>query len=172
LEAMALILVALGAVYIYRSTPEMGQAPRPPAVTERAPRGRGAAQIAGTRQDLDETTALKQSAVKTEASLDDQAEREAFEEAEPKALKERDVGLRRFGVMRKEAPSSSNVAPLVRELTLKAHPHDSRTGIPQVFDSCPRTWRAGGCSRRGQRGETLHTAGNPDAPSSPRTLIR
>ena len=119
LEAVALILVALGAVYIYRSAPEMGQAPRPPAVTERAPRGRGAAQIAGARQDLDETTALKQSAVKTEASLDDQAEREAFEEAEPKSLKERDVGLRRFGVMRKEAPSSSNVAPLVRELTLK-----------------------------------------------------
>ena len=111
----------------------MGQAPRPPAVTERAARGRGGAQIAGTRQDLDETTALKQSAVKTETSLDDQAEREAFEEAEPKAPKERDVGLRRFGVMRKEAPPSSNVAPLVRKLTLKIeNPSQAASRIAKI----------------------------------------
>ncbi|MFQ5802567.1 MAG: zf-HC2 domain-containing protein [Candidatus Methylomirabilales bacterium] len=141
LEAMALILVALGAVYMYRSAPEMAQTPGPPAVTARAPRGRGAAQIAGARRDLDETSALKQSAVKTEASLDDQAEREAFEEAEPKApgkagpkaVEERDVGALRFGLMRKEAPSSSNVAPLVQELTLKTgNPSEAASRITEI----------------------------------------
>ena len=142
LEAMALVLVALGAVYLYRSTPEMAQAPQPPVVTE-ALRGRGAAQIGGARRDMDETTALKQSDSKTEASLDDQQGREVFEEAEPKATepqanalkeeKDKEVGLLRYGVMRKEAPASSPAPAPVRELTLRAdNPSQATSRIAEI----------------------------------------
>lgn len=140
LEAMALVLVALGAVYLYRSTPEMAQGPQPPAVTE-ALGGRGSAQIAGARRDTDETTALKQSDVKTETSLDDQTEQEAFRAEKPKApegaerkvQEEEDVRSRRFGMVRKEVPTSSNVTAPVRELTLRAdNPSQATARIAEI----------------------------------------
>ena len=45
LEAMALVLVTLGVVYVYRSAPELAQAPRPQAVTERESRDETAPEI-------------------------------------------------------------------------------------------------------------------------------
>lgn len=143
LEAVALVLVALGAVYLFRSTPEMARSPQSPVVTE-AFRGRGTGQIAGARRDMDETTALRQSDVKTEANLDDEQGQEVLgkgkpsgaEEPQAKALekkKEKEVGLLRFGVMRKEAPASSNVAAPVRELVLRTdNPSQATSRIAEI----------------------------------------
>ncbi len=133
LEAMALILISLGAVYLYRSAPELAQAPRPPAVTERVSRARDASQGAGVR---DEVAALKQSAAKTEPRLEVQAEREAGKGAEPRALEEKDVGVRRFGLMRKEAPAESELVAPVRELTLKTeNPSRAASRIAEIAET-------------------------------------
>lgn len=136
LQAAALVLISLGAVYLYRSAPELAQAPRPPVATEEAPRGQVAAPIARGRRGADEVAALRQSAVKSEARLDDQAEREALEEAEPEDLKERDVGSRRFGLMRKEAPAAFKRAAPLRQLIIKTdNPSQAATRIAEIAES-------------------------------------
>jgi hypothetical protein len=59
LEAMALLLVTLGAVYVYRSAPELAQAPRPQAVTERESRDKTTPIARGQRGDWQEQAARK-----------------------------------------------------------------------------------------------------------------
>lgn len=136
LEAMALILVALGAVYIYRSAPELAEAPRAPAVSERVVRGRGAGQVAGARQDVDKTSVLRQSTSKTEVGLDDQAEQEALKAAEPPAREEKNIAVHQFGLMRKEAPSAADVATPVWEITLKTeNPSEVASRIGEIAES-------------------------------------
>ncbi len=136
LEAMALILVALGAVYIYRSAPGLAQAPRPPAATEGVFRGTGAGQVAGARRDVDETSVLRQSAAKSEVGLDDQAEQEAFKAAESPAGEEKNIAVHQFGLMRKEAPSAADVATPLWEITLKTeNPAEATSRIGEIAES-------------------------------------
>ncbi len=51
IQAVALLLVSLGAVYLYRSAPELAQAPQPPLATESAPRGEEVPSTAAGRDD-------------------------------------------------------------------------------------------------------------------------
>lgn len=125
LEAAALVLIALGAVYLYRSSPELAQAPRPLVATEEAPRGQIAAPIGGGRQEADEIAALKRSAAKSEARHDVQEEREAVGE---KNITFRDV--------RKETAADAALAGSLRELTLKTDdPSQAATRIVEIAES-------------------------------------
>lgn len=82
LEAMALLLIALGVVYLYRTTPELAQAPRPQAVTERESRAKTAPGAAGTRGDRQEHAARQRSAEKFGLSSAAQKKPEAQEESD------------------------------------------------------------------------------------------
>ncbi|MFQ5658596.1 MAG: zf-HC2 domain-containing protein [Candidatus Methylomirabilales bacterium] len=122
LQAAALVLISLGAVYLYRSSPELAQAPRPSLSSEKAPRGQIAAPIGGGRQEADEVRALKRSLAKSESRPDVQEEREALGE---KNITFRDV--------RKEAAADA-VRPL-RELSLKTdNPSQAATRIAEIAE--------------------------------------
>jgi hypothetical protein len=63
LQAAALLLVSLGAVYLFRSVPELARAPAPPSVaTEYATRDRESPRAAVKRSDLDERAGARESA--------------------------------------------------------------------------------------------------------------
>ena len=123
LEAAALILIALGAVYLYRSSPELAQAPRPLVATKEAPQGQAAAPISGGRQEADEVGALKRSAAKSESRPDVQEELEALGE---KNITFRDV--------RKE--TAADAVRSLRELSLKTdNPSQAATRIAEIAKS-------------------------------------
>ncbi len=95
LEAMALVLITLGVVYLYRSAPELAQAPQPQAVTEYAAREQAAPSTA-ERRDRQQRVARKESADEIRARSEVQEEREV--------MKEPDVAAR---PLQKEAPATA-----------------------------------------------------------------
>ncbi|MCZ6550910.1 MAG: zf-HC2 domain-containing protein [Candidatus Methylomirabilales bacterium] len=110
LEAMALLLISLGVVYLYRSTPELAQAPRPQGISEVATRERAAPAAAGRRDDRQEQAARKRPAQKSSS-------RQSKVQEEREVLKEADAVTR---TLRKEAPVAAlrDVSPLP-EMVLK-----------------------------------------------------
>jgi len=126
IQAVALLLVSLGAVYLYRTAPELAQAPAPPPVaTESIRRDQPAPPAAPRLDDLAAKAPAKQSAPESAASPKPPKERDVLQESaagtraeiqeERESLRQRDLA----GSLRKEAPAESRAAPLVRELTLK-----------------------------------------------------
>jgi hypothetical protein len=154
LQAVALLLVSLGAVYLYRMPPELAQAPAPPPVaTERATRDQAPPRAAAKRSDFDARSPVRESApppaeepkpaetlgrrAETQAEL--RKEREALPESaagagvetqeELKSRRQRDL----VGALRKEAPAASRAAPFIRELTLKARdPSQAASRIEEI----------------------------------------
>jgi hypothetical protein len=150
IQAVALLLVSLGAVYLYRMAPELAQAPAPPPVaTERATRDQAPTKTAARRGDLDAPGPVRESVPAPAAEpkpaetigrqADVRKEREAFRETgagtrietqeERESQRQRDL----VGALRKEAPASSRAAPLVRELTLKTQdPSQAASRITEI----------------------------------------
>ena len=122
IQAVALLLVSLGAVYFYRSAPEFSQAPQPPVTTESAPRSEAVSSTAAGRADRLDRPAPPVVAKKSDrlepaagqAPAEGPGARAKIQE-ERESLRQRDLA----GGLRKEAPAESRAAPLVRELTLK-----------------------------------------------------
>ncbi|MFQ5847640.1 MAG: zf-HC2 domain-containing protein [Candidatus Methylomirabilales bacterium] len=108
LEAVAVLLISLGAVYLFRSTPELTRGPQPPAVTEKTRVDRRNAPSARGRSLEEEVAPRKQSAAKPRARL------EAQEEG--KAPGERDAVAR---ALRKEAPAAAGGVIPLPEVTLR-----------------------------------------------------
>jgi hypothetical protein len=139
LEAMALLLVTLGAVYLYRSAPELSQAPQPPVATESAPRGEAVPSTAAGRADrLDRAAppAVAQKSDRLEPAVGQApaegpgARAEIQEERE--SLRQRELG----GALRKEAAKPSRAAPLVSELTLKTQdPSHAASRIAEIANA-------------------------------------
>ncbi len=127
LEAMALVLITLGVVYVYRSAPELAQAPRPQAVTEREFRNKTAPGVAGRRGDLQEHAARKRSAEKFGAS--------SMVQQEPKVSEEADAVARS---LRKEVPAGglADISALPEVVLKTANPSDAAARIaPLVKDA-------------------------------------
>ena len=108
LEAMALLLITLGAVYLYRSAPELAKAPEPqvPPMAEKAPRGVAPSEPGAKRDRLEEA----------ESGM-------AAGEGKPGRIlqeKERDDGKREKAhrALRQEAPAAKAPSP-IWELSLK-----------------------------------------------------
>lgn len=97
LEAMALLLISLGVVYLYRSAPELAQAPRPQGISEVATRERAAPAAGGRRDDRQEQAARKKPAQKS-------LSRQSKVQEEREVLKETDAVTRS---LRKKAPASA-----------------------------------------------------------------
>lgn len=68
LEAMAVVLVALGVVYVYRSAPELAQTPRPQIVGEIGTRAKTAQEAAGPHVDRREEAVHKRETGRPDAS--------------------------------------------------------------------------------------------------------
>jgi hypothetical protein len=154
MQVVALLLVSLGAVYLYRTAPELAQAPAPPPVaTERATRDQTPSKTAAERSDLDAPGPVRESVPapaaqpkpaetlgrRAETQADVQKEREVFRqtgagarvETEEKRESQRQQDL--VGALRKEAPPASRAAPLVRELTLKTQdPSQAASRIAEI----------------------------------------
>lgn len=123
LEAMALLLVSLGVVYVYRSAPELAQAPRPQAVTERESRDKTVPLAAGRRDDLQEHAARKRPAEKLRAH--------SKVEEEQKALGEADAVAR---ALRKEAPEPAleDVSPMPEMILKTKNPSQAASRIATI----------------------------------------
>lgn len=126
LEAMALVLVTLGVVYVYRSAPELAQAPRPQAVTERESRDETAPGVGGRRGDLQEHAASKRSAEKLGASSMAQKESKVSEEADAVT-----------GGLRKKAPVAglADISSLPEVVLKTANPSDAAARIARLVES-------------------------------------
>lgn len=97
LEALALVLITFGAVSLYRSAPELAQAPHPKAAPEATFRDAGAPSMAGRRGDLEKPAApAKESAAEVRSRLEVQEEREVRKETDAVARS-----------LRKEAPAAA-----------------------------------------------------------------
>lgn len=138
IQAVALLLVSLGAVYLYRSAPELSQAPQPPVATESAPRGEAVPSTAAGRADRLDGPARQEAAEKSSGQRETQKERKVAEQEdaadralrksapesaasakpaeEPEALRERDIGSR---VLRKEAPAGATIAAPLQDVMLE-----------------------------------------------------
>ena len=125
LEAMALVLVTLGVVYVYRSAPELAQAPRPQAVTERESRDETAPGVGGRRGDLAEYAARKRSAEKLGAS--------SMAQKAPKVSEETDVAAR---ALRKEAPAAglADISSLPEVVLKTENPSDAAARIATLVE--------------------------------------
>ncbi|MEE9522274.1 MAG: DUF2275 domain-containing protein [candidate division NC10 bacterium] len=123
LEAMALLLVTLGAVYVYRSAPELAQAPRPQAVTERESRDKTTPIARGQRGDWQEQAARKRPAEKLRAH--------SKVEDEQKALGEADAVGR---ALRKGAPSASleDVSPMPEMILKTKNPSQAASRVAHI----------------------------------------
>jgi len=143
IQAVALLLVSLGAVYLYRTAPELAQAPAPPPVaTESIRRDQPAPPAAPRLDDLAAKAPAKQSAPESAASPKPPKERDVLQESaagtraeiqeERESLRQRDLA----GSLRKEAPAESRAAPLVRELTLKTQ--DPSSAALQIAEIATR----------------------------------
>jgi anti-sigma factor RsiW len=126
LEAMALVLVTLGVVYVYRSAPELAQAPRPQAVTERESRNKTAPGVGERRGDLQEHAARKRSAEKFGAS--------SMAQKEPKVSEEADAVAR---APRKEAPVAglADTSSLPEVILKTENPSDAAARIATLVES-------------------------------------
>lgn len=122
LEAMALVLITIGAVYLYRSAPELAQAPEPlaPAVTEKA--AQGTPPSPAGRRDQDERAGFRRSAEKTRARPKTKKEREA--------LAEKEIASR---ALRMKAPAGAKAVSPLRELILKTQdPSQAASRITEI----------------------------------------
>lgn len=104
LEAMALLLVSLGAVYLYRSAPELAQTPEPSVVTEPAPRAQVPSAVAPKRDDRLDLAARQEAAEKPSGQSEVKKER--------KVLEQEDAAGR---VVRKSAPEPAAQAKPLEE---------------------------------------------------------
>ncbi|MGH7405108.1 MAG: anti-sigma factor family protein [Candidatus Methylomirabilales bacterium] len=138
IQAVALLLVSLGAVYLYRSAPELSQAPQPPVATESAPRGEVVPSTAAGRADRLDRPTRQEAAEKSSGQREPQKERKVPEQEdaaaralrksapesavsakpaeEAEALRERDIGAR---VLRKEAPAGATIAAPLQDVMLE-----------------------------------------------------
>jgi hypothetical protein len=153
IQAVALLLVSLGAVYLYRMTPELAQAPAPaPVATERATGDEAPPKAAVKRSDPDVRAPVRKSVPapaeepkpaetlgrRAETQADVRKEREAFRETAGARVgtqeKRESQGQGDFaGDLRKETPAASRAAPLVQELTLKARdPSQAASRIAKI----------------------------------------
>lgn len=97
LEALALVLITFGAVYLYRSAPELAHAPRPGGTPEATFRDAGAPSMAGRRGNLEKPAApSKESAAEVHSRFEVQEEREARKQTDAVARS-----------LRKEAPAGA-----------------------------------------------------------------
>lgn len=96
IQAVALLLVSLGAVYLYRSAPEFSQAPQPPVATESAPRGEAVPSTAAGRADRLDLAARQEAAEKSSGQREAQKERKVPEQEDAAAR-----------ALRKSAPESA-----------------------------------------------------------------
>ena len=138
IQAVALLLVSLGAVYFYRSAPEFSQAPQPPVTTESAPRSEAVSSTAAGRADRLDLAARQEAAEKSSGQREAQKERKVPEQEdaaaralrksapesaasakpaeEREALRERDIGAQ---VLRKEAPAGATIAAPLQDVMLE-----------------------------------------------------
>jgi len=136
IQAVALLLVSLGAVYLYRSAPEFS--PQPPVTTESAPRSEAVPSTAAGRADRLDLAARQEAAEKSSGQREVQKERKVPEQEdaaaralrksapesaasakpaeEREALRERDIGAR---VLRKEAPAGATIAAPLQDVMLE-----------------------------------------------------
>ena len=124
LEAMALVLVALGAVYVYRSAPELAQAPRPQAVAEFESREKTVPEAAGPRVDWQEEAIRKRAGEKPDASSPAQKKEE-------ETLREADVVQRS---LRQEAPAIALRDASLPEMTLRTDPSQAASRIASLVE--------------------------------------
>ncbi|MFQ5960947.1 MAG: zf-HC2 domain-containing protein [Candidatus Methylomirabilales bacterium] len=120
LEAMALVLITLGVVYVYRSAPELAQAPGPQVATERESRDKTAPGVAGRRGDLQEHAARKRSGEKLGAY--------SMAQKEPKVSEEADAVARS---LRKETPAAglADISSLPEVILKTANPSEAAARI-------------------------------------------
>jgi len=136
IQAVALLLVSLGAVYLYRSAPEFS--PQPPVTTESAPRSEAVPSTAAGRADRLDLAARQEAAEKSSGQREAQKERKVPEQEdaaaralrksapesaasakpaeEREALRERDIGAR---VLRKEAPAGATIPAPLQDVMLE-----------------------------------------------------
>jgi len=136
IQAVALLLVSLGAVYLYRSAPEFS--PQPPVTTESAPRSEAVPSTAAGRADRLDLAARQEAAEKSSGQREAQKERKVPEQEdaaaralrksapesaasakpaeEREALRERDIGAQ---VLRKEAPAGATIAAPLQDVMLE-----------------------------------------------------
>lgn len=120
LEAAALVLVAIGAVYLSRSAPEVAQAPRPSVSLESTRRDQPVPSVTG-RGEMDESAARQRSSPEPQAQIGAQEE--------PEGLRDK-LGAAR--ALRKEAPAAAKTAPPLRELTLR--PRDASRAVSRIAE--------------------------------------
>lgn len=125
LEAMALLLVTLGVVYVYRSAPELAQAPRPQEVAELESREKAAPGLAGRSSDLQEEAAGKR-------PIEQPGAYSVAKKKEQDALGETGVAQRS---PRQEAPAAALRDVSLPEITLKtADPSQAASRIATIVD--------------------------------------
>ncbi len=151
IQAVALLLVSLGAVYLYRTTPELSQAPQPPVATESAPQGEAVPWTAAGRADRLDRAARQEAAEKPSGQREPQKERKVAEQEdaaaralrksapdpvasakpaeEREAFRERDIGAR---VLRKEVPAGATIAAPVQDVTLETS--DPARAIARIIE--------------------------------------